>query len=302
MHQYMLHCFFVLFFAFCFQIKAQEQVVESGFEKWSGSPAHPNGWVTQQSVSGLKGNLESQDMNIFHSGSSSMRLATDTITIPLAGNLLINGFALYGTATYQPPTTVNYRGTPFTHRPDSIVFWYRFSPVENDSANFGIQLTKWRDSTTYIAVNADYEPAYLLNTNGSWIRNSCPLTYFSEQNPDTILIAFGSGSDVKHRGSLLWVDDVSLIYNSNVGVLEDNTLSLQVDLFPNPTSATLYFSKETIYSDCSVDVYDMKGKRIIHDTLKNNSLDVSNLENGTYYIQLLDNKGKQHQGSFVITR
>lgn len=284
------------------RIVAQEQVNEGGFEDWEGSPAHPKGWVTQQSASGIKGNLELQDVTTSRSGISSMKLYTDTVTLPIIGNRLINGFALYGSGIYKAPATIIYKGTPFTSRPDSLVFWYKFSPVLNDSGSFGIQLTKWSDSAQYVAVNAGWAPAHLLNTYGLWQRNSCPLQYFTSDKPDSMMIGFGSAADVKHQGTALWIDDVSLIYSNSVGVIDNDKMTIAVQLFPNPAITTLHLSSLDLNTNYCAEIFDLKGNILLRDEVKNGSLDVSKLDNGKYILQLHDPCGKQHSGTFIVAR
>ena len=116
------------------------------------------------------------------------------------------------------------------------------------------------------------------------------------------MIGFGSAADVKHQGTALWIDDVSLIYSNSVGVIDNDKMTIAVQLFPNPAITTLHLSSLDLNTDYCAEIFDLKGNILLRDEVKNGSLDVSKLDNGKYLLQLHDPCGKQHSGTFIVAR
>ena len=68
-----------------------------------------------------------------------------------------------------------------------------------------------------------------------------------------------------------------------------------IKLFPNPTSSQLYIEGDLSgFDKMKYRVFDISGKLILFDELNNlhQQIDVSNLENGIYVFQILDDNGK----------
>jgi len=65
--------------------------------------------------------------------------------------------------------------------------------------------------------------------------------------------------------------------------------SVQVELFPNPTSDLLYVESKEIFKECRI--YSIQGSLQGTDLIKNNTLDISHLQPGNYILVLIDSKG-----------
>src|SRR5436190_21226931 len=65
-------------------------------------------------------------------GNASLKLRTDSVQ---AGpqKLLVAGLASLGTTSYAPPT-LSLFGIPFSSRPDTLFFTYKYVPAGNDTA------------------------------------------------------------------------------------------------------------------------------------------------------------------------
>lgn len=111
-----------------------------------------------------------------------------------------------------------------------------------------------------------------------------------------------------------WQED--LIYVDEEGLAKKNVLiaKFTVDdlsiqdsaenhfaLYPNPTYNTIYI-QSNLNSDFEINVFDVVGKKILHKTGNQNieSLDVSHLSKGVYFVRIRDMKSNLTQTKKII--
>lgn len=228
------------------------QILNNGFENWSMDTAYfdgfggffkkdtfefmnPDGWTTTNQLSGADtfGNifLVTQSANA-HSGSSAMRIYTDTLktvgtplglkqlTIPgiaLNGEFplnLTNSVLLGGTLS---PAQIPDAGQPFTHRLANLRGYFDYTPVYNDSIHAMDSCMIWavlRKGNELIA-SARFQSSDSTNGYDPFV---VPFTYYSCNAPDTLVLLIASsvpnfasvlsGSTKLVRGSVLFVDDL----------------------------------------------------------------------------------------------
>jgi len=64
----------------------------------------------------------------------------------------------------------------------------------------------------------------------------------------------------------------------------------EISLFPNPVSDCLYYTNDKTTHEEYIEIYDIYGKLVISEQLKNNcSIDMSNISSGIYLIKLCNN-------------
>lgn len=76
----------------------------------------------------------------------------------------------------------------------------------------------------------------------------------------------------------------------------DSDVANQLTVYPNPTTSSLYFSGETVVS---ATVFDFSGRQLLSQSVLANSLDVSSLSSGAYFINLTNEAGVQSVQRFV---
>lgn len=237
---------------------AQQQVGNSGFETWEtvASGEEPVNWNSFLSAGGsfsfAAGDQlnSSTDVRPGSSGTKSARLFSNDVGgfgVIANGNLTVGKINM-GSAT--PTNSNNYNSSiitdadfseALTDSPDSLVFWAKFTPANgsgNDSARVRAAIHDsyaFRDPTdatsaTHLVASATRNYA---NTNGQWVRISVPFVYSGPAStPEFLLITFttnktqGGGSD----NDQVWIDDMELIYNSNVSVAENTSDFAQVSI------------------------------------------------------------------------
>ncbi len=191
-----------------FAVNAQ-QVPNAGFEDWAVS-YKPDNWATVDGIFGSPLGFTTKDTADKVEGSASIKLVSDSLSlVPQAG--VVPGLASLGTASYvggQP----SFFGIPFTYRPDTLFFSYKYSTPGADTA--GVQIVLFKSGSQPVLAGG----IPLGTTNGQWANVYVPLTsnYSSASTPDTLLIQFfASFGDVAIKGSTLNVDAVRFGYTTN---------------------------------------------------------------------------------------
>lgn len=219
---------------------AQTTIANGTFENWDNLGANeeqPAGWSSNRTG---EHNAPSGPQTCFrdvnpHSGTYCAKVKTGLAF----GIVVVNGSLTTGSV--DAPTTSKAEGyihtrpnvanhsMAFTGRPDSIVFWYKFTKQGSDYPRLEARLhvgnayapetpvnNNHPDSTQNIIARAQWTgPA---STQGTWTRVSLPFTYVDNRTPQWILITSTSSGDQTggSNGSTMWLDDIEAIYNPTI--------------------------------------------------------------------------------------
>jgi len=95
-------------------------------------------------------------------------------------------------------------------------------------------------------------------------------------------------------------DELTIVFDFNtctVGIDESSPTSQQVYIYPNPTSGSFTVGFNAIYHFSNLNVYSVNGVLLLSTTIREQELeqhhlllDISNFENGVYFLQLQGNK------------
>jgi len=182
----------------------------------------------------------------FQQGTFAARLESKTVVVPLLGSLVVPGLLALGN---QPSAKSTYPGgLPFTSRPASMQFYYKLTGANAvaDKATAGVQLTR--------TVEGKQEPIavgvlFFTTTADNYTLATVPLTYTSSATPDSIHIAFASGtngvsietvppSSSLTAGTTLFIDNVTM-----VGVTTPNRTAVaarDLSVYPNPSTSGVF--------------------------------------------------------------
>ncbi|MBC6612212.1 T9SS type A sorting domain-containing protein [Hymenobacter sp. BT507] len=181
----------------------------------------------------------------FQQGTFAARLESKTVNVPILGNIVAPGILALGN---KPSANSDYPGgLPFTGRPASMQFYYKLAGtyIANDKPTAGVQLTR--------TVNGKQEPiasGMLIFTTSadSYTLATVPLVYTSSAAPDSIHIAFASGSNVSittvpptsslTAGTTLLIDNVTMVGVATANRMALDTRSLTV--YPNPSTSGVF--------------------------------------------------------------
>ena len=281
------------------------------FESWTTT--EPTGWISENELM-VVGNPQSvfEDSVSFHGGKYAMKLLSIKMTSPVSGLPDPIGLAAPGKLVNFAPKF----GTPYTGRPSSAVFWYKYSPAVNDTAEFLITLWNsvthdtlafgyWKTGTSIISYSSQtitltYNPAF-----STEVPDSMGLTFSSTKlfNPDfTLCMNCGTA------GSTLWVDDITF---SGWNGINEHPSSNDIIVYPNP--ATDYISIIADVNDAfSVVAYDGTGRTVASIMLnqsmagmnrKGGIINTSSLSSGLYSYSVFNKTGTiLRTGKFNVMR
>ncbi|MDB5284491.1 MAG: hemagglutinin [Bacteroidota bacterium] len=248
----------LLAFSILASLSSKAQIYNNSFENWTQDTFYlasgvingigqdtsyysdPDQWTSSNAVTGLRTlgfrTLVSQSNNA-HSGSSAIRMVTDSINYPIGGGatttINLPGFALNGKFPLDPaglifgggntitPSSVKGAGQPFTQRLGAIRGFYNYTPVRNvvsGAYDTCLVYATLRRGTEIIA-NAIFKST---DSTGGYLPFSAPFTYLSCDMPDTLVILIASsvpnvltiisGNSGLTKGSVFLLD--SLAYDT----------------------------------------------------------------------------------------
>lgn len=235
---------------------AQTTIANGDFELWDSegtSTEEPDYWNSNKTGGG---NATSGPQTCFreaggHNGSAyCARVKTGVVPIL---NIVVNGSLTTGKV--EAPTTNKADGyirtipnsgygMNFTGRPDSIVFWYKYTAQGADKPRFEARLhvgyayapeapsnnNNHPDSTVNIIARAPWQGANA--SVGTWTRVSLPFVYNTNdtRTPQYILITTTSSADQMNgvNGSTFYLDDIEAIYNPTIATGTINPLTYYV--------------------------------------------------------------------------
>ena len=226
--------------ALTISVIAQTQIPQGGFNNWTNSPqndySEPSGgwWTTLNSLVSLGAPVTVYPTSDAHSGEFAAQLETQ-----MYGTLLLGGLLASGNFINIDPFIE--LGRPFTDKPTKFKGWYKYLPVDGDSAAIAARLTKFNTSTKQQDTIAQ-AIKIITNNVSSYTQFEIPFNYLqAETNPDSISIVFmssaESGNFLGSTGSTLILDDISLEYPA--GLHELISPELRVKAFPSPATDQL---------------------------------------------------------------
>lgn len=179
----------------------------------------------------------------FQQGTFAARLESKTVTVLGLGSIVAPGLLALGN---KPSAKSTYPGgLPFTSRPASMQFYYKLTGtnIAGDKPSAGVQLTR--------TVGGKQEPIaagilLFTTTADNYTLATVPLVYTSTATPDSIHIAFASGTNVSIEtvqssltaGTTLLIDNVTMVGVATANRTALDTRSLNV--YPNPSASGVF--------------------------------------------------------------
>jgi len=286
-------------------IRLLSQIIENpGFEFWEddGTVAdEPVNWSSIKTSDG--GEIINNaapviwgKSNDAHSGDASLELETKLTY----GTIVVTGTITNGRihAEFDPQEGYIFTNqeeekwhTVCTERPDSVVIWCKYTPVDNDTAQVKVLLHvdegRLPMDAEAQANRIGYAQINITGTVDSWTRFSSPFIYYSQGDPEYVLVVITSGAGTEAIvGSLALFDDMELIINPES--VEEYAVN----------NHYIYSDHQTIYFDrlpfdyktgSKLAVYDLNGSLVYSSTLSSEQLNLSqtNIRKGLYFIRII---------------
>jgi hypothetical protein len=302
---------YTLIFIFI-SFSVQSQVMENpGFEEWetlSNGNQEPVKWSSNQTadpanLANLAPQVLFKDSIDPHSGDYCIRLLNVYVSI---ANIVANGIATSGRvhADFNPALGYTHTSvsdpqwyTECTTRPDSIVGYYKYSPVDGDNCIAQAVLhtdtvgkIPDADSTNWVGMAKFVSPN---ETITEWTRFSAPFVYYNDEDPEYILFNLSGGNNLNAiAGSQAWYDDVELVYNP-VG-LDENVANALLKVYSSENTITIDMRKFGAGEVFELEVYSVSGKLIHNEqVISGYTKDISIETSGIYICKLQGKDGLQ---------
>lgn len=132
-----------------------------------------------------------------------------------------------------------------------------------------------------------------------WVLEEISLSDYLGQ---VINIRFVMAADGGVREDGFYVDDFKLLYDvDNVGLEEKKT---EISVYPNPVQNTLTLANDKGFSNTEIKILDVNGKVIqkqeINTNLKSFDLNVTDIQNGMYFVEMKQINGISRIKFFVL--
>ncbi|MGZ3863910.1 MAG: T9SS type A sorting domain-containing protein [Bacteroidia bacterium] len=276
-----------------------QQLLNPGFENWTGSFPQNWGTVSQGLVNNGKPNPNLEvKTSTAHSGSFGILLQNQNLLI--AGGNNVPGTICNCPIVYSGGPVIGW--TPYTGTPVSYDFWYEYNAVSGDNALTRVYFTKWNTSTgkrDTLASGSGLIPGPV----SSYTQMSVPINWLvTGQNPDSMQLSFTSSTKPFGNvpaGGQLYVDDLNLNF---VSTSIEKQKGPEFTLFPNPATTSITCNLPAEVDHGLFCIYDESGKSVYAGiiTKKGVVVDVSKYARGVYIAEINCGNNNITRKKFVV--
>lgn len=297
--------FLLLIVSLCIMATAQTQLENASFEEWediliseTDTIREPIDWSSLKTsdnpqLSALAPVVCTRSSEA-HTGAYSLEL-TNVKSFVIANGVATNGLMhpnISVADSYMFTDTIDDQwNTPLTARPDSIVGWFNYAPQGEDTMQIKVCLHQGfgkqpdEDFMDNWIAEAEYRSA--LDTEGGWVRFSTPFNYFSDSDPEYVLIVLNSGAGWQPvEGSRLLFDDLEMIYNSPQSI---------ADQVKQPDGFVFAVDKQHLKIQGmdhnlfqTMNIHDISGKLVWSGSVTSDQVDIASahLRSGLYLLSM----------------
>lgn len=260
-----------------------QYIPNAGFETWapSGPFLAPTDWAVSPGV------IQSSDA---HSGSWALQCRVDTFTNPFTSTLdTIPATAYTGAATMTPPAPgTSFGGYQLTAFPDSLIGYYKYQNMANDTFSIIVQMSRW-DTTTHSRLIMRQGRFSSGTSVGTYTRFAMRLeNMFVVGVPDTafIQVLACNPQAPKHIGTSIWVDDLSFFtFPDAVNNVPSSSVMV---VYPNPFTDAIHINGLNVQK---VEVINMFGQIVA--TTTNTQVNTADLSAGIYFVTITTTNGNK---------
>jgi len=190
----------------------------------------------------------------------------------------------------------------YSERPEELSFYYKFHQEGTDSAAVYMLLFNY-DIETYDIDTIGITSGYIHEETSDYTEFVLPIEYYKNDMPSFVHILFITNKTIGDMGRLeyepaynfeagttLWVDNLVL----RGGTVSTTSLQEEVwnfSVYPNPAEEKIHLDIPPQIQVDKVQVYDNQGRVVKEFITFNNTLNISDIPKGIYYLKLETNKG-----------
>lgn len=272
----------------------------NGFEAWTANPTPAydilTGWNTLNTLIGPLGTItcfKATAAGDFHTGAAALKLVTKTAAL----GQVANGIATTGTIDITKQGISG--GIAYTGRPDSIVGYYKYTPVSTDNGFVQMILTGAGGDTDTVGIATFNTPN---TTVAAYVRFAAPFVYKSANTvaKSLCIISSSASATVHFEGSALFVDDLDLI-TKVTGVKQ--LTSVNVTVGPNPTHDFVMVKNPEMEKTTLV-IYDVTGRTMTQQIITDQSTTIylNEYKNGMYFYSVSTVAGNLIKSGKIIVQ
>ncbi|MDR3047301.1 MAG: T9SS type A sorting domain-containing protein [Bacteroidales bacterium] len=227
-------------------------------------------------------------LQLGHNSSATVDLATITALIE-GGSLDPAELAALGGSLMN----LMAKGLPINGTPDDMTAWVKFVPAPEivDTATIVITATKWNTAThtSEIVGSGNYFTGTAMS---QYQKINVPIACSAA--PDSISMIVMCGNSQTDVNSAFYIDDIQFTYG--IDAISDNN-SITFSFYPNPATNNITITPAESTQPYHVALYDMNGKLIYaaSSVIGNSTIEVSNVANGIYVLDFVQNDIKTTQ-------
>lgn len=180
-------------------------------------------------------------------------------------------------------------GEPFPHRPSKLRGHYKFNNTSPALTNFGkahVLLKKYNTSTQQIDTIGYGQGSVQFFPIGNWTAFELPITYFSSQIPDSLVLAFESSAF--GLSSEFSVDSLGFYYPSP-GSVNNMNASIVAPYTFNASSKQLILSQDANLK--ALQLFDNNGRKLLSLQSPSQVVSLATIKQGIYFVNCISNNG-----------
>jgi hypothetical protein len=235
-----------------------------------------------------------------YDGPYAVKVLSDSNRVKNDGNNF-QGFIVNGNHFYTDSTgylDLKKCGTPFTYRPYSLKGFYKFEDQSPSLHNYprGIVLLKKYNPATHESDTIGFsDQSIIFFGTSTWRAFEMPITYFSNQSPDSVIISFQS-SPLRYV-STFRIDSLGFDYNFPAGISSPVKSERNIFQYDALQKSLTFFPEIEIRI---ISFYDMNGKLVFKKEIPLPRIDVSALPPGNYILNVEYRNGSSESFKIVF--
>lgn len=284
-----------------FFVNSAQQMANNGLNNWTMLQyKDPQGWSSPNVLSALFNQPQSvrQNTSDVYTGSSSVEIQNTVIS--LFGGIDTIGY-LINTNIFLGGSNA---GSPYTAQPEKLSFYYKYTPVGNDSAFVGVIFSKWNSlSGISDSINGNI---MRLGAASTFTKMELPFNWTGAPNPDSVLIGLASGdleTESGNPGSKVIFDN--LMFEFGVGISTPvPAFANAVQLYPNPAGDHLYIDlSHTDLQSGQVRIVNILGQSMYAGSFNGTDnpmlINLEGYQSGTYLYEIRSGE-TTFTGKFIV--
>ncbi len=271
------------------------QIPNPSFEQWDSSLVvdgtkiiNPQDWFSSNEI--FVGIGMEQSCNVTddaHTGNFALLLTSKSDDSDEQGTFITNGNDIG-----QGPSDPGASKFKLEGRINGFEGYYKYAPVGVDS--FRVFLALYRDG--------QYQGQsfiYISEATTEYKKFFWPVNYPTTITPpDSAKFIIEPSVVNGSEGSVLIIDDLGITYGFS-SALEDEETDMLFEIYPNPTTKSLYLNVNQSLNELTYKIFDAKGVAVSAGVYNGYGIDVADLSPGLYHIVLQTANGKTSNKTWI---